>query len=327
MKAILVPEHGDASVLVYGDTPTPAVRAGDLLIRVRAAGVNRADILQRRGGYTPPAGASPILGLEVAGEIVRPAGNWSEGDHVMAVVTGGAYAEYAVVPAGMAMPIPEGLTFEQAAAIPEAFLTAYLNLFQLGGLRAGQAVLIHAGASGVGSAAIQLARAAGARVIATASSAEKLERCRAFGAEVAVSYLEDSFARIVQEVTEERGVDLVLDFVGQSYWNENLAALTRGGRLVLIGFLSGSKGQLDLGPIMRKNLTVTSTTLRATPLPEKVALTNAFCEFAQPRFASGELSPVVDSVYPLSDAAEAHRHMEANRNVGKIVLTVGEVGG
>jgi putative PIG3 family NAD(P)H quinone oxidoreductase len=323
MKAILVREPGDADVLVYTDTPSPARRTGDLVVRVRAAGVNRADLLQRRGGYPAPEGASPILGLEVAGEVVHAAGNWQEGDRVMAVITGGGYADTAVFPAGLAMPIPAGMTFEQAAAIPEAFLTAYLNLFTLGGLRSGQSVLIHAGASGVGTAAIQLARAAGARVFTTASSPEKLARTEALGAEIAINYLEDSFGRIVQEATDGEGVDLVIDFIGEPYWTENLAALKRGGRLVLVGFLGGSKGQIDLGPIMRKNITVTGTTLRGTRLTPKIALTQAFCDFALPRFASGELAPVVDSVYPLEAAAEAHRYMESNRNVGKIVLTVG----
>jgi len=326
MKAILVREPGDADVMALGDAPTPAPRSGDLLVRVHAAGVNRADVLQRRGGYAPPVGASPILGLEVAGEVVTPAGNWQEGDRVMAVITGGGYAETAVFPAGLAMPIPDNLTYEQAAAIPEAFLTAYLNLFTLGGLQAGQSVLIHAGASGVGSAAIQLAKLAGARVFTTAGTPEKLERTRALGAEIAINYLEDSFGRIVLEATEEQGVDLVLDFVGEPYWNENLAALARGGRLLLIGFLGGSKGQLDLGPVMRKNLTVTGTLLRTTRLMHKVALTQAFVDFALPKFATGALTPVVDAVYPLEAAAEAHRHMEANRNIGKIVLTVGANG-
>ena len=327
MKAILVREPGDADVMALGDVPTPAPRSGDLVVRVHAAGVNRADISQRRGNYPPPAGASTILGMEVAGEVVTPAGNWQAGDRVMAVITGGGYAETVVFPAGLAMPIPDHLTYAQAAAIPEAFLTAYLNLFTLGGLQAGQSVLIHAGASGVGSAAIQLAKAAGARVFTTAGTPEKLERSRALGAEIAINYLEDSFGRIVLEATEGQGVNLVLDFVGEPYWHENLAALTRGGRLLLIGFLGGSKGQLDLGPIMRKHLTVTGTTLRATRLMHKVDLTQAFVDSALPKFATGELTPVLDSVYRLEAAADAHRYMEANRNIGKLVLTVGANGG
>ncbi|MFO7321444.1 MAG: NAD(P)H-quinone oxidoreductase [Chloroflexota bacterium] len=322
MKAIIARQPGEADVLELVEVPDPTPEAGELLVRVRAAGVNRADILQRKGGYAPPPGASPILGLELAGEVVQAAGDWRVGDRVMAVVTGGAYAELATVPASVAMPVPAAFTDQQAAAIPEAFLTAYLNLFMLGRLQPGETVLIHAGASGVGTAAIQLARVAGARVLATASSPEKLARCEALGAEIAISYLKDSFGRVALEATGGRGVDLILDFVGAPYWSENLTSLARGGRLILIGFLGSSKGALDLGPVMRKNLTVTGTTLRGTPLEEKAALTQAFVEFALPKIECGELAPVLDSVYPLRDAAEAHRRMEANRNIGKIVLSV-----
>ncbi len=322
MKAILFDRPGDPGVLRYGDAPDPQPREGDLLVRVRATAVNRADLLQRRGGYAPPPGASPILGLELAGEVLEPAGGWRAGDRVMAVVTGGGYAELAAVPAGMALRVPEGFSFEQAAAIPEAFLTAYLNLFTLGRLQPAEFVLIHAGASGVGTAAIQLARAAGARVLATAGSDEKLALCRELGAEVAINYRAESFAEKARAATGGRGVDVALDFVGAPYWEANMSALAPGGRLMLIGFLGGSRGQLDLGPIMAKSLTVASTTLRRTPLRQKIALTQAVAEFALPRFERGELRPVIDSVYPLDQAAEAHRAVEANRNAGKVVLRV-----
>jgi tumor protein p53-inducible protein 3 len=321
MKAILFDQPGDPEVLRYGDAPDPHPAAGELLVRVRATAANRADLLQRRGAYPPPAGASPILGLELAGEVLSGPGA-RRGDRVMAVVTGGGYAELAAVPAGMAIGIPDGLSFEEAAAIPEAFLTAFLNLFTLGRLEAGESVLIHAGASGVGTAAIQLARAAGARVLTTAGSEEKLARCRELGAEVTIDYKRESFRERVAEATGGRGVDLVLDFVGAPYWDDNLAALAVDGRLAMIGFLGGSRGQIDLGPIMAKRLTVVGTTLRRTPLPEKIALAEAFAAFALPRFASGELRAVIDSVYRLEQAAEAHRAMEANRNAGKIVLQV-----
>ncbi len=322
MKAILIREPGEADMLVYGDAPDPQLKPGELLVRVRAAGVNRADVHQRKGNYPPPADASPILGLEVAGEVVTPAGRWQVGDRVMAVVSGGGYAELAAVPADIAMPVPEGFTFEQAAAIPEVFLTAYLNLFMLGRLQPGEIVLIHAGASGVGTAAIQLAGSIGARAFITAGSDDKLERCHELGAELCVNYLRDSFARVVLEATEGRGVDVILDFIGEPYWDENLAALARGGRLMLIGFLGGSRGNLELAPIMRKNLHVTGTTLRGTPMDDKIALAKALTDFAIPRFESGALKPVVDSVYRLEDASEAHRYMESNRNIGKIVLTI-----
>ncbi|NWG20892.1 MAG: NAD(P)H-quinone oxidoreductase [Chloroflexi bacterium] len=322
MRAILFDAPGGPEVLYYGNAPDPVAGPDELLVRVRATAANRADLLQRRGAYAPPSGASPILGLELAGEVVAPAGPWRAGDRVMAVVTGGGYAELAAVPVGMAMPIPENLSFEQAAAIPEAFLTAYLNLFTLGRLQTGETVLIHAGASGVGSAAIQLAHAAGARVFATAGSAEKLALCRELGADAAINYREESFAERVLEITGGQGANLVLDFVGAPYWQQNMAALALDGRLQLIGFLGGSAGQLDLGPIMAKRLTVTGATLRRTPLARKTALTAEFIAFALDRLARGELRPVIDTIYPLDAAAEAHRAMEANRNAGKLVFRI-----
>jgi putative PIG3 family NAD(P)H quinone oxidoreductase len=322
MKAILFDQPGAPEVLQLGSAPDPQPAAGELLVRVHATAVNRADLLQRRGAYPPPPGASPILGLELAGEVVVGAGDWQPGDRVMAVVTGGGYAELATVPAGMAMRIPDQLSFEEAAAIPEAFLTAFLNLFTLGRLQSDESVLIHAGASGIGTAAIQLARAAGAQVYTTAGTDEKLALCRELGAEVTINYKRESFAERVLAATDRRGVNVVLDFVGAPYWEGNLAVLARGGRLLLIGFLGGSRGQLDIGPILGKNLTVVGTTLRGTPLPEKTRLTEAFVAFALPRFERGELRPVRDSTYTLAQAAEAHRAMEANHNAGKIVLRV-----
>jgi putative PIG3 family NAD(P)H quinone oxidoreductase len=322
MKAILFDQPGDPDVLRYADAPDPQPATDELLVRVHATAVNRADLLQRRGGYAPPPGASPILGLELAGEVIAPAGDWQAGDRVMAVVTGGGYAELAAVPAGMALRIPERCSYEQAAAIPEAFLTAYLNLFTLGRLQRGESVLVHAGASGVGTAAIQLARAAGAHVFATAGSDEKLALCRQLGAELATNYKREPFQERVAEATQGRGVDLVLDFVGAPYWEANMAALAAGGRLMLIGFLGGSRGEFDIGPIMSKSLTVAGTTLRRTPLPRKIALARAFAEFALPRFERGELRPVIDAVYPIAQAAEAHRTLESNSNAGKVVLSV-----
>ena len=322
MKAILFDRPGEPDVLRYGDATDPQPGADELLVRVHATAVNRADLLQRRGGYAPPLGASPILGLELAGEVVQPATGWRTGDRVMAVVTGGGYAELAAVPAGMAMRIPARYSYEEAAAIPEAFLTAYLNLFTLGRLQAGEVALIHAGASGVGTAAIQLVRATGARAIATAGAEEKLALCRDLGADPALNYKSESFAERVQEVTGGRGADVVLDFVGAPYWDSNMAALALGGRLMLIGFLGGSRGQLDLGALMGKSLTVASTTLRRTALPQKIALTQAFADFALARFERGELRPVIDRVLSITQAAEAHRVLESNSNAGKVVLVV-----
>jgi tumor protein p53-inducible protein 3 len=322
MKAILFDAPGDPGVLRYADAPEPQPGEDELLVRVHATAVNRADLLQRRGGYAPPPGASPILGLELAGEVLEPCGEWRAGDRVMAVVTGGAYAELAAVPAGMAMRIPERFSYQEAAAIPEAFLTAYLNMFTLGRLRPGEVALIHAGASGVGTAAIQLARAAGARAFATAGTEEKLVLCRELGAELAINYKQEQFQERVAAATGGRGADVVLDFVGAPYWEANMAALAPGGRLMLIGFLGGSRGQLDLGMIMSKSLTIAGTTLRRTPLPQKIALTQAFAEFALARFEQGELRPVIDRVLPLAQAAGAHGALEANSNAGKVVLSV-----
>ncbi len=324
MKAILITQPGDPDVLQYAEVPDPQRQGDEILVRVRAAALNRADLLQRRGAYNPPPGASDILGLELAGEVIEGAGRWQPGDRVMAVVTGGGYAEKAVVPVDMAMHIPDRFSFEEAAAIPEAYLTAYLNLFTLGKLQAGEAVLIHAGASGVGTAAIQLAKAAGARVLVTAGTEDKLAFCCQLGAEVAINYKTETFADRVLEATERRGVDVLLDFVGAPYWEANLKSLALNGRLLLIGMMGGSRGQLDIGGIMGKSLTVTGTTLRRYPQPKKIALTQAFVDFAMPRFEQGELRPIIAQTFPLHAAAKAHRLMESNANIGKIVLRVEE---
>lgn len=321
MKAILYSQPGGPDVLRYDNAPDPIPAIDELLVKVHATAANRADTLQRKGGYAPPEGASSILGLELAGEVVQATGDFKVGDRVMAVVTGGGYAELASVPVGMAMRIPDTMSYEQAAAIPEVFLTAYLNLFTLGKLQRGETALIHAGASGVGTAAIQLVRATGAQAIATAGTADKVRFCESLGAQ-AIHYKSESFVERTMVLTQGRGVDVILDFVGAPYWNDNLKALGANGRLMLIGMMGGSSGQLDLGMIMGKRLTITGTTLRRTPLAQKVALTREFEAFAMPRFASGELKPIIDRVLPLSRAAEAHRRMEANENIGKLVMTI-----
>ncbi len=322
MRAILFDVPGGPEALYVGDAPPPRPAPGELLVRVRAAGVNRADLLQRLGRYPPPTGASPILGLEIAGEVVEPAGPWKRGDRVMAVVTGGGYAELATVPADQAMPVPRAFSDPQAAAIPEAFLTAWLNLFTLGGLQSGEHVLIHAAASGVGSAAVQLARAAGAIVHATAGAGHKLDFLRESGADQVINYRETPFADVVLEATNGRGVDVVLDFIGAPNWNDNLRVLAVGGRLQVIGSMGGMKGELDLSAIMPKSLTIRGATLRRMSAANKAALVADFSAFALPRFADDSLRPVIDMVYPLSEAAEAHRRMAANANIGKLILTV-----
>ncbi len=323
MKAVLIREPGDESVLHVGETPEPRPGPNELAIAVRATALNRADLMQRQGLYPPPPGASEILGLECAG-VVEQVGeevtSWSAGDRAMALLAGGGYAETTVVDAGSAMPIPEALSFEEAAAIPEVFLTAYLNLFELGGLREGGSALVHGGGSGVGTAAIQLAKAAGARVLVTAGSAEKCERCVKIGADVAIHYREQSFLEVVS--AETGGVDVVLDSIGGSYLQDNLACLTRGGRLVLIGLMGGAKAEIPLGLVLRNHLQVIGSTLRSRPAAEKAAIVRNFRTRFGAHLESGTLRPIVDRVLPLEHAADAHRLMKASDHFGKIVLQV-----
>lgn len=326
MRAVLIREPGDASGMYVGEFPTPTPGAGELLVRVRATALNRADLLQRRGFYPPPPGASPILGLEMAGEVAALGAGvegWALGERVCALLPGGGYAEYAVIPVGMALRIPERLNFEQAAGIPEAWLTAYLNLFLLGGLTSGKSVLIHAGASGVGTAAIQLAKVAGATSIVTAGSAAKLQRCQELGASVGINYREGEFAPKVLAATGGRGVDLILDFIGAPYWEQNLASLAMDGRLILVGSMGGMKVEgVDLGQLLRRRLQVIGTALRSRTVEQKIELTQAFASFAWERIARGEMVPVLDRTFDWTDVVEAHRYMESNQNTGKIILRV-----
>ncbi|MFC4808173.1 NAD(P)H-quinone oxidoreductase [Paenibacillus sp. GCM10023250] len=324
MKAILVNEQ--TKQLYIGQAAEPSISDGELLVSVKATALNRADLLQKRGLYPPPQGASEVLGLEMAG-VVEQLGagvkGWQPGDRVFALLPGGGYAERVAIPAGMAMRIPDGFSFEQAAAIPEVFLTAYLNLFVLGGLREGHTVLIHAGASGVGTAAIQLAREAGAVSIVTAGTKEKRDACLALGAGQAIDYKAGPFAAAVQEATGGRGVDIIMDFVGAPYWQQNIESLATDGRLIIIGTMGGGKvSELDLGFLLRKRLQVIGTALRSQPLAVKLKLTEQFVGFAMPRFADGRLRPIVDSVWEWEQANEAHAHMENNHNTGKIILRV-----
>lgn len=310
-----------------GDWPDPEPADDELLIRVHATALNRADLLQREGRYPPPPGASPILGLELAGVVERvgPAcRGFKPGDRVFALLPGGGYAELAAVPYDLAMPIPANLSFEEAAAIPEVFLTAYLNLLWLGRLQAGEYALIHAGASGVGTAAIQLAREVGARPLATAGSDEKVDLCRSLGAEAAFNYRAGPWADAVIEATGGRGVDVILDPVGAPYWEPNLKVLALDGRLVIIAMMGGTRvSDGRLGPILSKRLQITGSTLRSRSREFKARLTAEFAGFALPRLGDGRLRPVIDRVYDWTDVADAHAYMASNRNRGKIVLRVG----
>ena len=325
MKAILIEEPGDETALRIGETDAPPLTAGGIRIRVAATAVNRADLLQRQGMYPPPPGASEILGLECAGEISEVAEGVSAvsvGDRVMALLPGGGYAEEVVVDAGSAMPVPANLDLSQAAAVPEVFLTVFLNVFQLGGLEAGGTVLVHGGGSGIGTACIQLARAAGARVIVTAGSDEKCARCLELGADVAVNYRSDDFKARALEATDGKGVEVVLDSIGAPYLADNLASLAVDGRLVLIGLMGGARAEIPLGAVLGRRLQVIGSTLRTRPVAEKAAIAKAFLGRFGADLASGRVAPVVDRVLPLAEAAEAHRIMKASEHFGKIVLRV-----
>ena len=311
-----------AGELRIGTLPTPTPNRDELLVRVTAAALNRADLLQRRGLYPPPAGASSILGLEVVGEVVQAAGEWQIGQRVMAVVTGGGYGQYACVPANEAMAVPDTLSDAQAAAIPEAFLTAWLNLIALGELQPGESIFIHAGASGVGSAAIQLAHHWGATVYTAAGTDAKRALCRALGADMVRDSRMPPHADDVKNATAGRGVNMVLDMLGAPAWQDNCAMLAQGGRMLLLGFLAGSIGTIDLGPILTRSLTIKGTTLRRTPAAAKAALVATASAWLLPRLAQGALVPVIDQVYPVTQVVAAHERMESNANAGKIVLTM-----
>jgi tumor protein p53-inducible protein 3 len=292
---------------------------------VQATAVNRADLNQARGNYPPPPGASDILGLEMAGVIEAVGDNvtgWQVGDRVCALLPGGGYAEKTAVPAGMLMRLPDEWDFKMGTAVPEVWFTAYVNLFLEGNLQEGETVLIHAGASGVGTAAIQLARVCGARVFVTAGSADKLARCHELGAQLAINYKEQDFLAMAQAATGGQGVDLILDPVGGDYLDRNVRALRPFGRLVNIGLLSGGRGEMNMGLLLRNRLKIVGSTLRTRPLPEKIAITQQFTERFWPLLRSGELQPVLDATFPIAAAQQAHEYIAQDRNVGKVILVV-----
>lgn len=325
MRAITFEAPGGPEVLRLADVPAPVPGPGQLLVRVRATALNRADTMQRRGHYPPPPGDSDILGLELAGEVEAlgpQTHGFAPGDRVFGLVGGGGYAEQALLHAQMAMPIPTGWSFVDAAAVPEVYFTAQETLFTLGRLVAGETVLIHAGASGVGTAGIQMAHHLGARVFATAGSDEKVARIMALGADAGINYKTEDFAERVRALTHNAGVDLVQDFIGAAYWQRNLRCLAVGGRLVLVGLMGGAKVEADLGLILRQRLQIIGSVLRSQSLANKIAITQRFRERWLPLLAQGTLRPIIDTSFPLADAAAAHRYMEDNRNVGKIMLVM-----
>jgi putative PIG3 family NAD(P)H quinone oxidoreductase len=325
LKQIIYGADGtpDSMRLAEGERPRPG--PGEILIEVHCAGINRPDVLQRSGRYPPPPGASPILGLEVAGTVAalgEGVTEWKVSQRVTALVPGGGYAEYCVAPGAHALPIPDGLDLAQAAALPETWFTVWANLVDLGRLKQGERLLVHGGSSGIGLTAIQLARHLGAECFVTVGSAEKAQFCREFGAGHAIDYKQDDFVQKVKEITAGEGVDVVLDMVGAPYLQKNLSVLRRDGRLVLIAFLEGSKGEFDLMPVMLKRLTVTGSTMRPRTLAEKAAIRDALLKHIWPEIAAGRLRPHLHAVFPLAQAGEAHRLMESSAHIGKIVLQV-----
>jgi NADPH:quinone reductase len=323
MKTIVIRQPGGPDVLTLTDIPTPEPRPGEVLIKVAAAGVNRPDVLQRMGFYPPPPGASNVPGLEVAGEIValgEGVSRWKAGDKVAALTAGGGYAEFALAHEGSCMTVPKGLGMVEAACVPETFMTVWHNVFERGALKAGETFLVHGGSSGIGSTAIQLATQFGARVFATAGSAEKCAYCESLGAERAINYKTQSFAQEIKTLTEGRGVDVILDMVGGEYIQDNIACAAEDGRIVQIAFLKGSRVQLDLMPLMLKRLILTGSTLRPRKPEFKAHLARELEQKVWPLLESGAVKIVIDKVFPFDQAAEAHRHMESSAHMGKIVL-------
>ncbi len=325
MKAVTRSGDGGPEVLQLSEVPTPKPTETQLLVDVRTTALNRADLIQRRGGYPPPSGESEILGLEIAG-IVSGMGTkvtgFKNGDRVFGLVGGGGYAEKAVIDYQMAMVIPDEWSFEQAAAVPEVFFTANENIFTLGRLAAGETILIHAGGSGVGTAGIQIAHHARARVFVTAGSSDKIERCVTLGAIAGINYKHSDFVTEIERLTGGEGVDVVLDFIGAPYLSKNLQILKTKGRLSQVGLMGGSSTEIDLGTVMRKRLQINGSVMRPQSLEEKIAITQRFVERWFPELKTGKLQPVIDTVFPLSQARDAHAYMEANRNIGKIILKV-----
>ena len=325
MIAIEIREPGGPDVLVPAQRPRPTPGPGELLIRVAAAGVNRADVLQRLGHHPPPAGASDILGLEASGEVVAVGDavpGWRPGDRVMALLAGGGYAELASAPTAQVMPIPASLSLVEAGGIPEAFITAHDGLFTRGRMHAGETVLIHGGAGGVGTAAIQLAKQHGCRVIATAGDDSRVQRCIGLGADVGVNYRNEDFVAAVREDTAGAGADVILDVMGASYLERNLDALALDGRLVVLATQGGSHAEADLGLLARKRASIVATHLRHRPLPQKAGIVAAFVREVLPLLELRAVRPVIGAVFPLTQAAEAHRALEAGAQVGKVVLSV-----
>ena len=325
MNQVTIRESGDPDVLVADTGKVPEVGAGEVLIKVEAAGINRPDVMQRQGNYNPPPGASQIPGLEVAGEInlvSHGVTKYKVGDKVCALVSGGGYAEYCNAPVPQVLPIPEGLSMIEAAGVPENYFTVWTNVFQRGGLQEGETILIHGGSSGIGTTAIQLAHLHGANVITTAGSEEKCKACLQLGADHAINYRETNFVNQVQEITSGKGVELILDMVGGDYIQKNISCLALEGRLVQIAFLKPAVNEINLAPMMINRLTITGSTLRPRTVEQKGEIASELRKRVWPMFQKGQLKVVVHQTFPLEKANEAHRLMEASTHIGKIILQV-----
>ena len=323
MKVIEISEYGDADVLKLTDRPIPEPASGEVLIRVAAAGLNRADVMQRNGHYPPPPGASDLLGLEVSGTVAATAPDvhdLSVGDEVCALLTGGGYAQYCTAPASSCLPIPKSLNLVESAAVPETFFTVWTNIFMRGKLKKGERLLVHGGTSGIGTTAIQLAKAFGAKVCATAGSDEKCDACVELGADLAVNYREDDFVEKVKTWTNGQGVDVILDIVAGDYLAKNIKSLAVEGRLVIIATQGGLKSEINALPIMMKRLTVTGSTLRPRTVEQKSEIAQELREHAWPLLDNGSIKPVIDSVYPMHQVSDAHRRLDSGTHIGKILL-------
>jgi putative PIG3 family NAD(P)H quinone oxidoreductase len=324
MRAVVVTEPGGPEVLTVRDLPDPEPGPGEVVLDVAGTAVNRADLLQRQGHYPPPPGASDVLGLECSGTVAavgEGVERWQAGDEVCALLAGGGYASKVAVPAGQLMPVPDGLDLVTAAALPEVACTVWSNVFMVAGLRADETLLVHGGAGGIGTHAIQVAHALGARVLTTAGSAEKLELCRSLGANVAIGYREQDFVEEVRRATDGRGADVILDNMGAKYLDRNIDALALEGRLVVIGMQGGAKAELDISKLLRKRAAVIGTTLRSRPTEEKAAICAAVVEHVWPLVADGAVRPIVHTTLPLDRVGEAHTLMADSGHSGKIVLT------
>jgi NADPH2:quinone reductase len=325
MTAIAIKAPGGPEMLVPEERPVPSSGEGEILVKVAAAGVNRPDVMQRKGLYPPPKGAPDIPGLEIAGEVAALGPNvtrWKVGDKVMALVIGGGYAQYCLAHEGHALPVPAGMSMTQGAAIPETFFTVWHNAFERGALKSGETFLVHGGSSGIGTTAIQLAKAFGARVFTTAGSEEKCEACRKLGADVAINYKSEDFVAVVKDKTAGGGADVILDMVGGDYIERNYEAAAVEGRIVQIAFQGSPKASVDFRRIMLKRLHHTGSTLRSRSVPDKAAIAAAIEQKVLPLAASGKIKPIIDSTFPLMQAAAAHARMESSAHIGKIVLTV-----